>query len=47
MFHNIFMIIRKDIIKSPVIVKPKIKSPKIKKLDKQDNNDLDFLLLLN
>lgn len=41
------MIIRKDIIKSPVIVKPKIKSPKIKKLDKQENNDLDFLLLIN
>ena len=47
MFHYLFMIFRKDIIKSPVIVKPKIKSPKIKKLDKQDNNDLDFLLLLN
>ena len=41
------MIIRKDIIKSPVIVKPKIKSPKVKKLDKQENNDLDFILLLN
>ena len=45
MFHNIFMIIRKDIIKSPLF-KPKIKSSK-KKEKIKENDDIDIFFLLN